>query len=122
LNPHEVLGEFVYRALLKEKIPTDVSFRLRPSEPTMSIARTPEKAMGTLKCKAVAKMSTQEILAIPGLTIGVKTEGQENPEHPDQDLLEICGIPLYEDPEVSRTTGYAIALAATVKESIPIKR
>jgi hypothetical protein len=120
LNAEEI-GEFVYRALLKEKSPTDVSFRLRPNEPTMSIARTPEKAMGTLRCKGWAKMHTQEILDLHGLTIDVKTEGQENPERPDTDLLEISGVPHYEDPDTARITNYALALAKTVKESA-IKR
>ena len=67
-------------------------------------------------------MDTQQVLAIPGLAIGVKTVGQEDPEHPDSDLLEISGVPLYEDPDVNRVTSYAIALAATVKGTELVKK
>lgn len=114
VDPQSPHVEFVYRALTKEKSPTEKSFRLRPNEPTMSIALTPEKAMGTLDCKGWAKMSTEAILAIPGLRIRIKIEDQPDPEHPDPDLLEITGVPLFgEEPAI---TDYARALAKTVRE------
>jgi hypothetical protein len=87
----------------------------------MSVAKTPEKAMAKLKCKGWAKMSVCEILTIPGLSIVVKREDQEDPQHPDTDLLEIAGLPLFEDLDVGKITNYAMALVSTVKESRRVK-
>jgi hypothetical protein len=115
-------NDFAYRALTKERIPTDKSFRLRPNEPTLSIALTEEKAIGTLQCKGIAKMSLTLIRAICGLAVQVKIEGQLDPANPDRDFLEILGLPLFESEDDQAKTDFAMALLGTVIESRPLGR
>jgi len=107
LPPHTKL----YRALTSgkcidgEKV-TDKAFRLRPAnaqfgaETTLSVALTPEKAMGDLDCKGYVELLAGDIERI-GLTVLLK-------KCADPDLFEIAGIPVN---DITAETDYAIALA-----------
>jgi hypothetical protein len=108
LDPETTL----YRALTSGKCiqgerVTDAAFRLRPAnaefpeETTLSVALTPEKAMGDLDCKGYTNILVGEVERIEGLKIQQKESG-------DSDLYEIAGIPLN---NLTAQTDYAIALA-----------
>ena len=115
LQPDE---DVVYRAILKKGPPTDKAFRRRPTEETLSIAKTPEKAVGDLECYGWVSMRVNSILAIEGLKIQVK----DTPGVPrDPDLLEISGVPPFGDPEAA---DFAEALLKTVHRwrDLPVRR
>lgn len=110
---------FVYRAFSRQpdstgKV-TDKDFRLRRSrELTLSIARTPEKAMGDLDCRGYVRIPIAQITKL-SLRVQAKT-GSENPTN-DNDLLEIVGIPI-DDEQLQ--ISYALALADAADQTVPV--
>jgi hypothetical protein len=97
---------------------TDKAFRLRPAnaefpaETTLSVALTPEKAMGSLDCKGYAELLAGEIEQIPGLEIHQK-------DGDDPDLYEIAGIP---PDNITTQSDYALALAKICGNAVRVAR
>src|SRR4249919_2763082 len=98
----------VHRALLKNSSPTIEAFKLRPArtgtngpvppEDSLSLAKTETKARGTLKCKGCICLTVGDIESIPGLSVQIKRLAlQDNPEQPDEDMLEVMGLPMATD-------------------------
>lgn len=92
---------------------TDKDFLLRTNETSLSVARTPEKAMDDLDSRGYASIWAYKVIAI-GLGIAVKV-GANNPTA-DPDLCEITGIPANEDVRLS----IALALAAATHATTPV--
>ena len=117
--------KIVYRALTRERTPSDKSFRLRPAtehrliEEFLSIATSKEKAIGPLDAKGWASLVVEKIEAIPGVTVRVKVN---QPDPPDLDLLEVVGLPRHDDPDSEKITNYAQAMLLCVVASGPAKK
>jgi hypothetical protein len=114
----------LYRALTSGKCldgdrVTDKAFRLRPAnadfsaETTLSVALTPEKAIGDLDCKGYTEILAGEIERIDGLRIQPKKESD------DLDLYEIAGIPF---DDITAQNDYAIALAKICSKAVRVKK
>jgi hypothetical protein len=67
-------------------------------------------------------MSLRSIQAIPGLAVRVKIDEQPDPENPDQDLLEITGLPLFESENEGEKFDLADALRRAVIDSYPVPK
>lgn len=93
-------------------------FRLRPAnadypaETTLSVALTPEKAIGDLDCKGYAELLAGDIDRIYGLRIDSK-------ECDDADLYEIAGIPL---DNITAQNDYALALAKICGKVVRVQK
>lgn len=62
-------------------------------------------------------MDRAKVLKVEGLTISIKgPDDQPDPNHPDTDLLEVNGLPMYGSDE-TLIQNYAEALLATVIRS-----
>jgi hypothetical protein len=110
----------VYRALTKKLPATPEAFKLRPArgdkplEDGLSIAATDAKARGTLTCHGCAVLSVDKILKIPGLTVIPKRPHlQLDPNNPDEELLEVLGLPLATD-DPTEIQNYAEAMFRTI--------
>ncbi len=112
----------VYRALTKEGIASDKSFRLNPNEDSLSIALTVKKALGTLTCRGFAVLTVGRIQAIPNLRVQVKRPELQAPEGPlDYELLEVMGLPRFQD-DAAVVADYALALVKAVVRQKPFDR
>ena len=117
----------VYRALLRDSKPSIDNFRLRPqtekrpAEDSLSIALTELKARDYLNCKGYAVLTVEGIEAIQGLTVQQKRqELQPDPNNPDEELLEVMGLPLAaDDPTRILDIAQAVIRAVVRSESFP---
>ena len=104
LSYDEVVYRAYSRAVDQRGRVKDQDFKLRDSEFSLSVALTPEKVMGALKCKGYVALSVGKIRDIGRggkdcLEVIIKTRCDNQEE--DSDLWQIVGIPCKEEIRIS---------------------